>query len=196
MSERAKTRCPWSEKPDIYVAYHDQEWGVPVWDERRMFEFLILETFQAGLSWLTILRKRDAFRQAFDDFDVERVAAYSDEKLAELANCAGIVRNRAKIAAAVGNARAFLEIAAEHGSFCKWIWSFTGGEPIVHQWTTQAEVPAVIPLAADLSRELKQRGFRFVGPTVVYAHMQATGMVNDHLVSCFRHSEVKRLKRS
>jgi DNA-3-methyladenine glycosylase I len=175
------------------VAYHDLEWGVPVRDDRTLFEFLVLEGAQAGLSWSTILKKREGYRRLYDGFDPERVARYDDAKVAELLADPAIVRNRAKVAASITNARAFLRVQAEHGSFAAYIWRFVDGVPIQNAWTTLAELPAVTPLAATISKDLKQRGFKFVGPTIVYAHVQATGMVNDHLVSCFRHPEVAAL---
>lgn len=186
-------RCPWCGTDPLYVAYHDREWGVPVRDDRTWFEFLLLEGAQAGLAWITILRKRDGYRRAFDGFDPERVARYDEAKIQQLLADPGIVRNRAKVRAAVGNARAFLDLVAAEGSFSDWIWRFTDGRPIQNAWREMAAVPARTPLAETISRELKRRGFRFVGPTIVYAHMQATGMVNDHLVSCFRHTEVAAL---
>lgn len=184
------TRCPWGCHPDIYVRYHDEEWGVPLHDDGRLFEFLILETFQAGLSWLTILKKRQAFRRAFSGFDPERVSRYNDRKIAALLQDEQIVRNRAKIDAAVQNARAFLTVQQEQGSFDRYIWGFVDGRPRVNRWRGMSDVPAHTDLAVTISKDLKRRGFRFVGPTVTYAHMQATGMVNDHLVGCFRHDQV------
>ncbi len=186
-----RSRCGWEGTDPLYVAYHDTEWGVPVRDDRRMFEFLVLETFQAGLSWLTILRKRENFRRAFAGFDPEAVAAFDGADVARLLGDAGIVRNRAKIDAAIGNARAYLDLAAEHGSFCDWLWSYVDGTPVVGGWADLASVPATTPLAERIAADLKAHGFRWVGPTVVYAHMQATGMVNDHLVTCFRHDELR-----
>jgi DNA-3-methyladenine glycosylase I len=175
------------------VAYHDEEWGVPVRDDRTLFEFLILEGAQAGLSWATILNKREGYRRLYDGFDPELVARYGDAEVAELLTDSAVVRNRAKVAASIGNARAFLEVQSEFGSFSDYIWRFTGGRPIQNAWKTLAELPAKTPLAQTISTDLKKRGFKFVGPTIVYAHMQATGMVNDHLVSCFRHAEVAEL---
>jgi len=188
-------RCGWCGTDPLYVAYHDDEWGVPVHDDRTLFEFLILEGAQAGLSWSTILRKRAGYRRLYDGFDPEVVARYDDAKVAGLLADPAIVRNRAKVAASVGNARAFLEIQAEFGSFSDYIWRFTDGVPVQNAWTTLAEIPAKTPLAESISKDLKKRGFGFVGPTIVYAHMQATGMVNDHLVSCFRHAEVEAMSR-
>jgi DNA-3-methyladenine glycosylase I len=192
--KKEKTRCGWAGEDPLYVAYHDSEWGVPIRDDRRLFEFLILEGFQAGLSWITILRKREAFRRAFSGFDPKKVARYGEREKKRLMNDAGIVRNRAKIAAAVTNARAFLAVQREHGSFSRYIWGFTGGKPIQSRVKSLAGIPAETKLSRALSEDLRARGFRFVGPTIVYAHMQATGMVNDHVSDCFRLREVARLK--
>jgi DNA-3-methyladenine glycosylase I len=188
-----RVRCGWCGADPLYVAYHDCEWGVPVRDDRKLFEFLILEGAQAGLSWSTILAKREGYRRLYDGFDPERVAGYGSAKVAELLSDPAIVRNRAKIAASIGNAGAFLAVQEEFGSFSDYIWRFTDGEPIQNAWTRLAELPAQTPLSEVISKDLKRRGFRFVGPTIVYAHMQATGMVNDHLTSCFRHPEVAAL---
>lgn len=186
------TRCEWSISDPLYIQYHDEEWGVPLHDEQKLFEFLVLEGMQAGLSWLTILRKRENFRKAFDNFDVNQVARYNERKIAKLLDDAGIIRNRQKILATIGNARAFLEVQDEFGSFDQYIWGFVNGKPVVNQWTTLQEIPAKTPLSETISKDLLQRGFRFVGPTIVYAHMQATGMVNDHLVTCHRYRQVNR----
>jgi DNA-3-methyladenine glycosylase I len=172
------------------VAYHDEEWGVPVYDDRMLFEFLILEGAQAGLSWSTILKKREGYRLAFDDFDAEKVARYDGIKISALLTDPGIVRNQLKIGSAVTNAQAFLKIQDEWGSFSDYLWSFVDGRPIQNAWRSLAEIPAKTPLAEALSKDLKKRGFRFVGPTIIYAHMQATGIVNDHLVDCFRYPEI------
>ncbi len=188
-----RKRCSWCGDDPRYVAYHDEEWGVPVYDDRTLFEFLILEGAQAGLSWSTILNKREGYREAFDDFDPAMVARYDDHKTAELLANPGIVRNRLKVASAVSNARAFLEVQHERGSFSDYIWSFVGGLPIQNSWRSLAEIPAKTPLAETISKDLKKRGFRFVGPTIVYAHLQATGVVNDHLADCFRYHEVAAL---
>ena len=181
------TRCPWAGTDPLYVAYHDDEWGVPVHDDRTLFEFLILEGAQAGLSWLTILRKRDAYRRAFIGFDPAAVAAFDEDKIAALLADPGIVRNRLKVRAAVDNARAFQVVQRQFGSFDAYVWGFVGGRPLVNEWATLAEVPAETAISRALSADLKRRGFRFVGPTIIYATMQAVGLVNDHLVSCFRH---------
>lgn len=188
-----KTRCGWVSDEPIYIAYHDEEWGVPVYDDQRLFEFLILETFQAGLSWITVLRKRENFRAAFECFDVNKVASFDDAKIAFLMEDAGIIRNGAKIRAAVSNAQAFIRIQKEFGSFSKYIWDFVDGKPIQNSLKSLKDIPAKTELAEAISKDLKKRGFKFVGPTVVYAHMQATGMVNDHTVDCFRHKEVQTL---
>lgn len=178
-------RCAWAGTDPLYVAYHDREWGVPVHDDRILFEFLILEGAQAGLSWITILRKRENYRAAYDHFDPQKVARYGDDKVAELLANPGIVRNRLKVAASIGNARAFLAVQEEFGSFDAYIWRFVGGRPKVNTWKSLAEIPAFTPESDALSKDLKQRNFRFVGSTICYAHMQATGMVNDHIVDCF-----------
>jgi len=186
---KEKTRCGWA-RTDLSIPYHDAEWGVPQHDDRVLFEFLVLEGAQAGLSWETILRKRDAYRAAFDGFDPAAVARYGPEKVASLLADPGIVRNRLKIGSAVGNAKAFLEVQKELGSFDAFAWSFVGGKPIRNRWTSTAELPARTEVSDAFSKELKRRGFRFVGSTICYAFLQATGLVNDHLVSCFRHGKV------
>jgi len=176
------------------VAYHDTEWGVALHDDRRLFEFLILEGAQAGLSWSTILRKREAYRRAFDGFDPERVARYREARVRRLLADAGIVRNRLKIEAAIGNARRFVEVREEFGSFDRYLWGFVDGEPVQHRFRALGQLPATSPLSDRLSRDLRKRGFRFVGSTIVYAFAQAVGLVNDHLVGCFRHTQVARLR--
>jgi DNA-3-methyladenine glycosylase I len=188
--EQTVVRCAWAGTEPLYVAYHDQEWGVPVHDDRLLFEFLVLEGAQAGLSWATILRKRQNYRQAFDGFDPLKVAQYGDEKIAALLNDPGIVRNRLKVNAAVQNARAFLKVQEEFGSFDAYIWQFTDGKPRLNIWKTIQEIPAETAESRRMSKDLIQRGFRFVGPTICYAHMQATGMVNDHTMDCFRYNEI------
>jgi DNA-3-methyladenine glycosylase I len=190
-----KNRCAWSGTEPLYVAYHD-EWGVPVHDDRVLFEFLILEGAQAGLSWLIILRKRDAYRRAFDQFDPRKLARYDKRKVAALLADAGIVRNRAKIESAIKNAKAFLEVQEEFGSFDAYQWRFVDGRPIQNRWRSMKEIPPRSAQSDALSKDLKRRGFSFVGSTIVYAHMQAVGMVNDHLVGCFRHREVAKLGRN
>jgi DNA-3-methyladenine glycosylase I len=196
MPTKQPARCPWSYSgmSEAYVRYHDEEWGVPVHDDRRQFEFLLLEGAQAGLSWSTILNKRAGYREAFADFDVERVARFDRRKVERLMQFPGIVRNRLKIEAAVGNARAVLRLRDELGSLDRYLWSFVGGRPIVHRWKDMKQVPATTPESDALSKDLKKRGFKFVGSTIVYAHMQATGMVNDHLVGCFRHQACAKMK--
>lgn len=189
-------RCGWCGEDPLYVEYHDSEWGVPVRDDSTLFEFLVLEGAQAGLSWITILRKRDGYRQLFDDFDPEKVARYRDAKLDKLLQNPGIVRNRLKVYGARTNARAFLEVQASHGSFANYIWGFVDGSPIQNEWKTLAQVPATSPVSDAISRDMKKRGFTFVGSTIMYAHMQATGMVNDHTTDCFRHRDCRRLARA
>lgn len=179
-----KIRCGWCGTDPLYMEYHDKEWGKPVYDDETLFEFLILETFQAGLSWITILRKRENFRKAFDKFNYKKIAKYNDDKLAELMEDPGIIRNRLKVQAAVTNAKAFMKVQKEFGSFSKYIWDFVGGKPIVNHPKSLTGVPATTPLSDAISKDLKKRGFKFVGSTVIYAHMQATGMVNDHVADC------------
>ena len=192
---RTKKRCEWAGSDPVYVAYHDQEWGVPVHEDRKLFEMLLLEGAQAGLAWITILRKREGYRRAFDGFDPVKIARYSDKRLEKLRDDEGIVRNRLKIAAARTNAKAFLEIQEEFGSFDEFIWSFTGGEPILNHWRSLSELPATTPESDAMSRDLKKRGIKFAGSTICYAFMQAVGMVNDHVVSCFRYKELKSAPR-
>ncbi len=181
-------RCTWPSN-DLAIRYHDEEWGVPLHDDRRLFEFLILEGAQAGLSWDTILRKRANYRKAFDGFDVNKVSRYTDKKIEKLLQDEGIIRNRLKIASAVSNAKAFLKVQKEFGSFDKYIWSFVDGKPIVNKWNGHARIPATTEVSDAISKDLKTRGFNFVGSTIMYAFMQATGMVNDHLTSCFRYKQ-------
>jgi len=178
-------RCAWCEKDDLYRNYHDKEWGKPIYDDETIFEFLILESFQAGLSWYTILSKRENFRAAFDDFDYQKIAQYSDEKVEELIQNAGIIRNRLKILATINNAQKFMEVQKEFGSFSKYIWGFVNHQPIINRPKTLKEVPATTEISDALAKDLKKRGFKFMGSTVVYAHMQATGMVNDHVEDCW-----------
>ena len=185
-----KTRCEWARKTEHEKDYHDNEWGVPLYDDRLLFEFLILEGAQAGLSWSTVLAKRDNYRVAFDNFDPKIVANYTTEKIEELLQNPGIIRNKLKINSAVTNAKLFLKIVGEFGSFNKYIWSFVDGKPITNSWISLKEVPATTPISDAMSKDLKKRGFKFVGSTICYAFMQATGMVNDHTVDCFRYSEV------
>ncbi|VAX02250.1 DNA-3-methyladenine glycosylase [hydrothermal vent metagenome] len=183
-----KCRCAWVPANDsLYIAYHDEEWGVPEYDDRRLFEMLLLEGAQAGLSWITILRKRENYRRLFDDFDAEKIARYRPKKIASLLDDPGIVRNRLKVNAAIGNARAYLEIRDEFGSFSDYLWQFVNGEPIINEWKKLSDVPASTAQSDTMSKALKKRGFKFVGTTICYAFMQAVGMVNDHTTDCFRY---------
>jgi DNA-3-methyladenine glycosylase I len=188
---KSKTRCSWCGTEPLYVEYHDTEWGVPLRDEQELFEFLVLETFQAGLSWITVLRKRENFRKVFDNFDYKKIALYDEEKIAELLQDAGIIRNKLKVRATISNALAFMQIQNEFGSFSKYIWGFINDIPIQNNIKSMSEIKATSETSDKLSKDLKKRGFKFVGPTVIYAHMQATGMVNDHTIDCFRHKEVQ-----
>lgn len=190
-----KNRCPWPGVDPVYVDYHDTEWGVPVHDERRLFEFLILEGAQAGLSWITILKRREGYREAFENFEAERVARFNRRKIETLMKNAGIIRNRLKIESAVANAKAFLRIQDEFGGFSAYQWGFVGRKPLQNAWRSMKEVPAKTDTSDALSRDLKKRGFSFVGSTIMYAHMQAVGMVNDHLVTCFRHKQLAARRR-
>jgi DNA-3-methyladenine glycosylase I len=194
LSPKTIQRCEWSGTDPLYVQYHDEEWGVPLHDEQKLFEFLVLEGMQAGLSWITILRKRENFRKAFDNFDAKKIARYQERKIVSLLQDAGIIRNRQKILATIANARAFLKVQDEFGTFDEYIWRFVDGKPVVNRWKTLKEIPAKTTLSETISKDLIQRGFRFVGPTIVYAHLQATGVVQDHLVSCFRYKELVRAK--
>lgn len=188
----SKDRCPWCGTDPLYQRYHDEEWGVPVREDRTWFEFLLLEGAQAGLSWITILRKREAYREAFAEFDPEQVARFGTRDIERLMNNPGIVRNRLKIESAITNAQAFLNLQAERGTFDAYSWDWVDGQPIVNRFKRMDQVPALTPLSEKISKDLKKRGFRFVGPTIVYAHMQATGMVNDHLVTCPRWEQVQQ----
>jgi len=185
-----KQRCAWCLGDALYEKYHDEEWGVPVRDDATLFEFLVLETFQAGLSWITILRKRENFRKAFDNFDYKKIASYDETKIASLLQDAGIVRNKLKVRATVTNAQAFLSVQKEFGSFSDYIWGFVEGQPIKNRVVNYKDAPATTQISDALSKDLKKKGFKFVGSTVIYAHMQATGMVNDHEIDCFRYDEV------
>lgn len=184
-------RCDWAGDDPLYNDYHDKEWGVPVYDDHKIFEFLILETFQAGLSWITVLKKRGNFRKAFDNFDYKKIAGYDEDKVQSLLLDPGIIRNRLKIRATISNAQAFIRVQKEFGTFSKYIWGFVGGKPLQNSFHSMNEMPANTTLSDEISKDLKKRGFKFVGSTVIYAHMQATGMVNDHVVDCYRHSELK-----
>ena len=181
-----RVRCAWCEKDDLYRDYHDNEWGNPVYDDESIFEFLVLETFQAGLSWYTILKKRENFRKAFDNFDYKKIVKYDEDKIQELLQDEGIIRNKLKVRGTVSNAVAFMKVQEEFGSFSKYIWGFTGGKPIDNQPKVLRDIPATSAISDTLSKDLKKRGFKFVGSTVVYAHMQATGMVNDHVETCWK----------
>jgi DNA-3-methyladenine glycosylase I len=189
-------RCEWAGSDPLYIQYHDQEWGVPVHDDCTLFEFLVLEGAQAGLSWITILRRRENYRQAFDNFDPQKVARYNPAKIERLLQDPGIIRNKLKVNSAVQNAQAFLRIQEEFGSFNQYIWGFVDHRPIINTWTQMNQIPASTPLSETISKDLKQRGFNFVGPTIVYAHMQATGMVNDHVVSCFRYKQINEMEEN
>ena len=186
---KEKCRCSWCIGKPAYEKYHDEEWGVPVWDDQKQFEFLVLESAQAGLSWWTVLKKRENYRKHFAQFDPEKVAKYTEKHVGKMLLDAGLIRNRAKIESAIHNAKLFLELQSKHGTFCNYIWDFTDGKPIVNKWKEMKQVPATTDLSDKLSKEMKQMGFKFMGSTVLYAHMQATGLINDHLIDCFRHKE-------
>ena len=191
MDTTNKKRCNWTKDDALYIEYHDKEWGVPVYEDAKIFEFLLLETFQSGLSWITILRKRENFRKVFHNFDYKKITEYDDEKLEELRLDTGIIRNRLKIKAAKTNAIAFIAVQKEFETFSKYLWGFIDGKPIQNNFTNMSEIPANTPLSDKISKDLKSRGFKFVGSTIVYAYLQSMGMVNDHTVDCFRHKEVK-----
>jgi DNA-3-methyladenine glycosylase I len=195
MSKTDANRCPWPGTDPLYVAYHDEEWGVPETDDRALYEKLVLDGFQAGLSWITILRKREAFRKAFDEFALERIARYDKRKVAALMRNEGIVRNRLKIEGAILSARAWLEIMEKGGGFAVFLWDFVDGKPIVNRYRSMSEIPAETDVSRKMSKELKARGFKFCGPTIIYAFMQAVGMVNDHLLGCHRHAECVRFAK-
>ena len=188
-----KNRCDWCGEDPLYVSYHDKEWGVPVYNDDNLFEFLILETFQAGLSWITILRKRENFRLAFDNFDYKKIAVYNEDKFNELMLNKGIIRNKLKIRATITNARYFIDIQQKFGSFSNYIWGFINNKPLINQWDSMNDIPSKTVLSDLISKDLKMKGFKFVGSTVIYAHMQATGMVNDHVSNCFRYKTCKSL---
>lgn len=187
-------RCSWCGNDELYIKYHDEEWGVPVFDDRKQFEFLVLESAQAGLSWITILRKREKYRKAYDDFDPVSVANYGEEKVQELMRNEGIVRNEKKIRASINNAKRFLEIQKEFGSFCNYIWGFVDHKPVINNWKSVSDLPTKTELAERISRDMKKRGFQFLGPVIIYSHLQATGLVNDHVVDCFRYEELVKRK--
>lgn len=188
-----ENRCTWAGNDPLYIQYHDEEWGVPVHDDIKLFEFLILEGAQAGLSWITILRKRDNYRKAFDNFDPEKISKYGEDKTLDLLNNPGIIRNELKIQAAITNANAYLNVASEFGSFDKYIWQFTEGKPVINSWNSLKELPAKTDISDNMSKDLKKRGFKFVGSTICYAFMQAVGIVNDHTTNCFRHKQILSL---
>jgi len=192
--ENTMNRCPWSTSNELYIRYHDEEWGVPVYDDRKQFEFLVLESAQAGLSWNTILNKRENYRAAYEGFDVQKVAEYAEKKIAELMQNAGIIRNRRKITASINNAQCFIEIQKEFGSFCNYLWNFVGGKPLVNHWTEINQIPARTELSDRISKDLKKRGFQFLGSIIIYSHLQATGLVNDHIMSCFRWKECQKIQ--
>lgn len=185
-------RCTWPGEDPLYIRYHDREWGIPIHSDRKLFEFLILEGAQAGLSWITVLKKRPAYRKAFDNFDFNKVARYKERKIKQLLNNSSIIRNKLKIRSAISNAKAFIEVRKEFGTFNKYIWQFVDGKPIQNCFKDMNDIPATTELSDQISKDLKKRGFNFVGSTIVYAHMQATGMVNDHTMDCFRYSEINR----
>jgi DNA-3-methyladenine glycosylase I len=189
---KARKRCPWCGDDPLYVAYHDTEWGLPMHDDRKHFEFLTLEGAQAGLSWITVLRKRENYRKAFADWDVARVARFTPARVEKLLRDPGIVRNRLKVESVIVNARSYLRIQEKYGSFSAYLWAFVDGRPVLNRWKTLAEIPAATPLSDAVSKDLKRRGFKFIGSTVIYAHLQAAGLVNDHLFSCFRWREVQK----
>ncbi len=191
-----KKRCQWPGNDDLYIKYHDKEWGVPIHNDRKLFEFLILEGAQAGLRWITVLKKRQAYRAAFDRFDFNKVARYNETKVKQLLNNPGIIRNNLKIRSAIRNARALIEVRKEFGTFNKYIWQFVAGKPIQNHWKSLQAIPAKTNLSDQISKDLKKRDFNFVGSTIVYAHMQATGMVNDHIVDCFRYKEICEINKS
>jgi DNA-3-methyladenine glycosylase I len=186
-----KTRCEWSLSDQVYLDYHDLEWGVPLRDDKRQFEFLVLESAQAGLSWLTILKRREGYQRLYDGFDVGKVAGYDEAKVNSMLQDPGIIRNRKKIESSINNAQRFLEIQEEYGSFCSYIWGFGDGKQLINHYKELSEIPATTAVSDAMAKDMKQRGFRFLGSTILYAHMQATGLVNDHLLSCFRHEECK-----
>jgi len=188
-------RCAWCGNDELYVKYHDEEWGVPVFDDRKQFEFLVLESAQAGLSWLTILKKRQSYRRAYDGFDPMKVAEFDERKVEELMNDDGIIRNERKIRASINNAKRFIEVQKEFGSFSKYIWRFVDYKPIINSWQSESEIPAKTKLSEEISKDLRNRGFEFLGPIIIYSHLQATGLVNDHIVDCFRYKQICEMIR-
>ena len=185
------TRCEWGSSNELMIKYHDEEWGVPLYDDQKLFEFLVLEGFQAGLSWQIIMNKRENFRKAFDHFDVQKVAKYDERKIEEMLQDAGIIRNKAKILGTVNNAKCFIEVQREFGSFSNYMWRFVNNKPVVNGFTRMNQIPSTSSLSDEVSKDLKKRGFKFVGSTVIYSHLQATGVVNDHMVHCFRYQEIQ-----
>ena len=188
-------RCSWCENDELYTKYHDEEWGVPVFDDRKQFEFLVLESAQAGLSWLTILRKRESYRKAYDNFNPITVAKFDDRKIEELMKYEGIIRNERKIRASVNNAQRFIEVQKEFGSFSEYIWKFVDYKPIVNSWKSESEIPAKTELSEAISKDLKKRGFEFIGPVIIYSHLQATGLINDHIIDCFRYDQINKMRK-
>ena len=184
------TRCPWCENNDLYITYHDREWGVPVHDDNKHFEFLILEGVQAGLSWLIVLKKRENYRKAYDNFNPMKIAKYDEKKIFQLLNNKGIIRNKLKIKASINNAKKFIDIQKEFGSFDNYIWSFVNNKPVINRWKKESEIPSKTYLSDKISKDLKERGLKFVGSTIIYSHLQATGIINDHLVDCFRFDQI------
>ncbi len=189
-------RCPWCENNDLYLKYHDEEWGVPVHDDNRHFEFLILEGVQAGLSWLTILKKRENYRKAYDNFDPFKIAKYDENKIFQLMNNKGLIRNIRKVEASINNAKKFIDIQKEFGSFDTYIWNFVNNKPIVNYWKNESEIPSKTELSDKVSEKLRDRGFKFVGSTIIYSHLQATGIINDHLIDCFRFNQINEKSNS
>lgn len=188
-------RCSWCKNDKLYIRYHDEEWGVPVFDDRKQFEFLVLESAQAGLSWLTILKKRKGYRKAYDDFTPITVAKFDDRKVEELMNYEGIIRNEKKIKASINNAQRFVEIQKEFGSFSRYIWKYVDYKPIINSWKSESEVPAKTKLSEEISKDLKNRGFQFLGPIIIYSHLQATGLINDHIIDCFRYNQICEMRK-
>lgn len=188
-------RCAWCENDELYTKYHDEEWGVPVFDDRKQFEFLVLESAQAGLSWLTVLRKRESYRKAYDNFNPITVAKFDDRKIEELMKYEGIIRNEKKIRASVNNAKRFIEVQKEFGSFSKYIWKFVDYKPIINSWKNESEIPAKTELSEVISKDLKKRGFEFIGPVIIYSHLQATGLINDHIIDCFRYDQINKMRK-
>jgi DNA-3-methyladenine glycosylase I len=190
LKEKTMKRCSWCGKDELYIKYHDEEWGVPVFDDEKQFEFLVLESAQAGLSWITILKRRENYRKAYDNFNPLSVASFDEEKVQELMNNIGIIRNESKIRASINNAQRFLELQKEFGSFCDYIWRFVDYKPIINSWSSESEAPAKTELSEEISKDMKRRGFKFLGPVIIYSHLQATGLINDHVKDCFRYEQI------